>query len=127
MLTKSEQQIMDFLWDIGEPVTTSDIVKQSIDKTWKNSYIHLLINSLLKKEMIKVEGFVQTTKSYARTFVPAVTREEYAVKSITGNKKFAPESLPILFSALLEEDVDAETIDKIAEIVKKKQEEIKCK
>ena len=73
MLTKSEEEIMYLLWDLDEPLTSSEIVKKAVNKTWKKSYINLLINSLLKKDMIKVVGVKQMTKNYARTFVPTMT------------------------------------------------------
>ena len=68
MLTKSEEEIMYLLWDLDEPLTSSEIVKKAVNKTWKKSYINLLINSLLKKDMIKVVGVKQMTKNYAQYF-----------------------------------------------------------
>ena len=50
MLTKSEEEIMYLLWDLDEPLTSSEIVKKAVNKTWKKSYINLLINSLLKND-----------------------------------------------------------------------------
>ena len=83
MLTKSEEEIMYLLWDLDEPLTSSEIVKKAVNKTWKKSYINLLINSLLKKDMIKVVGVKQMTKNYARTFVPTMTKDAYAIKQIS--------------------------------------------
>ena len=85
-LTKSEREIMTLLWHVDKPLTASEIIDLSTEKTWKDSYIHLLINSLLEKEMIRDEGFAKTTKNYARTFVAAVSEEEYAVRKITVKK-----------------------------------------
>ena len=48
MLTKSEEEIMYLLWDLDEPLTSSEIVKKAVNKTWKKSYINLLINSLFQ-------------------------------------------------------------------------------
>ena len=56
-LTDSEKQVLDLLWDSNEPLTSTEIVKLCAGRTWKPSYIHIMINSLLKKEMIKVAGF----------------------------------------------------------------------
>ena len=89
MLTKSEEEIMYLLWDLDEPLTSSEIVKKAVNKTWKKSYINLLINSLLKKDMIKVVGVKQMTKNYARTFVPTMTKDAYAIKQISDRPNFA--------------------------------------
>ena len=55
-LTKSEHEIMNLLWHVDRPLTASEIIEQSTDKTWKDSYIHLLINSLLDKGMIRAKS-----------------------------------------------------------------------
>ena len=102
MLTKSEEEIMYLLWDLDEPLTSSEIVKKAVNKTWKKSYINLLINSLLKKDMIKVVGVKQMTKNYARTFVPTMTKDAYAIKQISDRPNFADSDIPTLFSELIE-------------------------
>ena len=60
LLTKSETEIMELLWQSDEPITSSQMIEMSDDRTWKKSYVHLLINSLLSKDMIEVSGFVKT-------------------------------------------------------------------
>ena len=63
-LTESENQVMDLLWDQEDDyLTSSEIVENCENRIWKPSYIHILINSLLKKEMIEVAGFKKTTKN----------------------------------------------------------------
>ena len=99
-LTKSEHEIMNLLWHVDRPLTASEIIEQSTDKTWKDSYIHLLINSLLDKGMIRAEGFAKTTKNYARTFVAAVSEEAYAVQQIAGRKPLSTLSVVSIVSAL---------------------------
>lgn len=88
MLTKSEEEIMEFMWDAGEPLTSSEIVSNSQDKTWKDSYVHLLLNSLMYKEVVRVAGFKRATKNYARSFEPTMTREEYVVRNLTTNHNY---------------------------------------
>lgn len=51
--TKKEQELMDVLWKAGRPLSSKEIVENSIDKTWKDSSIHILLNSLLDKGAIK--------------------------------------------------------------------------
>lgn len=106
-LTKSEREIMNLLWHVDKPLTASEIIEQSTDKTWKDSYIHLLINSLLDKEMIRAEGFAKTTKNYARTFIAAVSEEEYAVRQITGKKGLDADSIVSIVSTLIDQVEDS--------------------
>ena len=56
-ITNSEMQILEVLWDEGEALTSSEIVEVSDDRTWKSSSVHLLLNSLLKKNFVRVAGF----------------------------------------------------------------------
>ena len=122
MLTKSEEEIMYLLWDLDEPLTSSEIVKKAVNKTWKKSYINLLINSLLKKDMIKVVGVKQMTKNYARTFVP--TKDAYAIKQISDRPNFADSDIPTLFSELIERTESSDVFDELEALLKKRREEL---
>lgn len=123
MLTKSEEQIMCLLWEKGQPLTATEIINLSDEKTWKDSYVHLLINSLMKKELIEVSGFVKTTKNYARSFVPTVTREGYAIRQIKEQKGFCEDEIPALV-ALLADGAGLETLEKVRTVVEEKISEI---
>ena len=76
-LTRSEMEIMDVLWEAGEPLSRSDLLERSQEKSWKDSSIHILLNGMLQKNMIREAGFVKRGKTYGRTFLPTMTREEY--------------------------------------------------
>lgn len=77
VLTRSEMEIMDVLWNSGKPMSRSDILESSPDKSWKDSSVHILLNGLLRKRIIQEAGFVKRSKTYGRTFAPTVTREEF--------------------------------------------------
>ena len=51
-LTKSEREIMNVLWDTREALTSSEIIKYSVNKTWKDTSVHLLLKTLLDKNII---------------------------------------------------------------------------
>ena len=48
-LTKSEMEIMDVLWESGQPLSRSDLLERSEEKTWKDSSVHILLNGLLQR------------------------------------------------------------------------------
>lgn len=79
-LTNSEREIMQVLWKSEKPLTASGIIAASPNKEWKNSSVHLLIKSLLDKDLVEVAGFEKTTKNYARTFKPTMSYEDYSIK-----------------------------------------------
>ena len=113
MLTKSEEEIMNLLWDVGEPLASSEIVNKSVNRTWKKSYINLLINSLLSKQMIEVVGVKQMTKNYARTFKPTKLRYAYSVKRIFSQEGFNEDNIPDIFEEIIKNTNNPEILEKM--------------
>ena len=124
MLTKSELEIMELLWQEDEPLTSSQIIDMSVDRSWKRSYVHLLINSLLEKGMIEVVGFIKTTKNYARTFKAKVSKEEYSVGRYTSMQSFQQSDIPKMVSALIKKTDNPELIGQLEEMIEKKKAEL---
>jgi len=82
MLTKSEKVVMEILWSSERPMTSVELMEMTQDHSWESGYMHKMLRTLLKGEVINVCGMVQYGKQYARQFVPMITREEYAVKLV---------------------------------------------
>lgn len=127
-LTKSEMEIMEVLWDAGKALTTSEIIQRSKEKEkeWKDSSVHLLIKSLMNKDVIKVEGFKKTIKNYARTFIPVKNREEFLVGQII-DKKTTLAARKRIYSYLIEKESNLEMIEFIQKLLEERKEEIKVK
>ena len=115
-LTKSEMEIMDVLWAAGEPMSRADLLNQSDEKTWKDSSVHILLNSMLKKGLIREAGFVKRSKTYGRTFVPTMTREEYFAQAIYSHRH-KPQIVALVQALLRRADVTEEELAAIKEIV----------
>lgn len=124
MLTKSEEEIMNLLWEVNEPLTSSEIVAMSVNRTWRKSYINLLINSLLSKNMIKVTGVKQMTKNYARTFMPTMTKYAYSVKRIFSQKSFTENNIPDLFAEIIANTDNPEILEKLQHQLNLRKQEI---
>ena len=121
-LTKSELAVMEVLWDEGEALTSAEIIQKSKEKEWKDSSVHLLINSLLKKKVVTVAGFKKTTKNYARTFKPTMTKEKYFVRKVMGNTPVAEKKK--IYMQLLKEVDEIETLDTIKEEIYARKKEL---
>lgn len=128
-LTKNEQEIMDLLWSQDKALSRSEIIELSTERSWKKSSIHILLNSLLEKGAIKVEGFVKTGKNYGRTYSAAVTQQEYQImqfKKGANYLKSKSSAITGLVSALVQnEDIDSETLDKLEAILKERKSDRK--
>lgn len=115
-LTKSEMEIMDVLWESELPLSRSDLLARSEEKTWKDSSVHILLNGLLNKGAIREAGVVKRSKTYGRTFAPNLTREEYFATTIFSHRH-KPEIVGLFAALLKREDITPEKLDQIAELV----------
>ncbi|MCD7955788.1 MAG: BlaI/MecI/CopY family transcriptional regulator [Lachnospiraceae bacterium] len=113
---------MDLLWNTDRPLTATEIVNLTPERTWKKSYIHLLINSLIQKNLIKSETHVRTGRNFGRAFVAVDTREEFEIRQITGSSSFSQKSVTALVSVLLESVTDLSVLDELEDILQKKKE-----
>ena len=113
-LTKSEMQIMDVFWASDEPVSRSDLLDRSEEKTWKDSSVHILLNGLLAKDAIYEAGFVKRSKTYGRTFAASMTREQYFARTIFSHTH-KPEFVGLIRELLKRDDI---TLKEMAEIEK---------
>ena len=56
------------MWSTEKEMTASEIVKISQNKTWKSSSVHLLMASLLKKDLVEISGFKKNYKEFCKNF-----------------------------------------------------------
>lgn len=120
-LTKSEMEIMDVLWENGTALSRADFLTCSEEKSWKDSSVHILLNSLLSKGMIRETGVVKCGKTYARTFLPTMTREEYFAMTIYSHR-YKPELIALIQALLNQQNASQEQLTKIAAIVEKRKD-----
>lgn len=118
-LTKSEMEIMDVLWENKVPMSRSDLLASSQEKSWKDSSVHILLNGLLQKEAIREAGLVKRSKTYGRLFVPTMTREEYFANTIFSHR-YKPQ-IQGLFAALLNRpEITAQDLEAVAHLIQEK-------
>ena len=125
-LTKSELAVMEVLWDEGEALTSAEIIQKSKEKEWKDSSVHLLINSLLKKKVVTVAGFKKTTKNYARTFVPVEGKEQFLVGQVIDNKITSDDKKRI-YSYIIEKENNPEMIKYVEKLLEERKKELGVK
>lgn len=115
-LTRSEMEIMDVFWAAQEPLSRSDLLANSQDKTWKDSSVHILLNGMLQKGVIREAGFVKRSKTYGRTFVPTLSREEYFAAVVFSYRK-KPKIVGLIEALLSREDITSEEKNQIKAMV----------
>ena len=115
-LTKSELQIMDVLWAAERPMSRSDLLEQSEEKNWKDSSVHILLNGLLRKGAIREAGVVKRSKTYGRTFLPTMTREEYFATT-SFSHRYKPDMEGLIRALLERPEADEATLLKIRQLI----------
>ena len=117
-LTRSEMEIMDVLWAAECPLSRSDLLEQSTEKSWKDSSVHILLNGMLQKGIIREAGFVKRSKTYGRTFAPTLTREEYFALYVFSHRH-KPQIVKLVEALLRRDDITQEEMDQIRSLVNK--------
>jgi len=108
-LTKNELQFMTVLWDAGAPLTAAEVLKGSVDKTWRDASLHTILNKLLEKGAISEHGFVKDGKAISRTFVPALSCKDYYETVFAGH---TAKDIPTIVSALMNiADIDNDVLN----------------
>lgn len=102
-ITPSEYEVLEVMWSTGKELTASEIVEISKNKTWKSSSVHLLMASLLKKDLVEISGFKKTTKNFARTFKPSISKSDFIINEAL---EFFHNDLDKFYDVLIEKSSD---------------------
>ena len=129
-LTNSELEIMETMWKMNRPLSRSEIIELTPNRTWKKSSIHILINKMLEKEVIKVDGFVRTNKNYGRTYASLITKDDYIVSTFDKIKTsyFDSKSSAVtsIFAALIQDkDINDELLDELQQMIERRKQKKK--
>ncbi len=105
-LTKAEEEIMQYIWELG-PCTVSQVIELMPAPPPPHSSVSTIVRILEKK------GFL-THKAYGRTYEyrPLITKEEYSRKSIKEllNGYFEGSAQNLVSFLVEEEGVDKEEL-----------------
>ena len=119
VLTRSEMEIMDVMWESGVPMSRADLLARSEEKTWKDSSVHILLNGLLQKGAIQEAGLVKRIKTYGRVFTPTMTREEYFANTIFSHRH-KPEIVGLFAALLQRHEITQSDLEAIEALVQSK-------
>lgn len=120
--TKSELEVLNVLWQSHRPLSRNEILTLSTNKTWKDSSIHILLNSLLKKGALQEAGFVKSGKTWGRLYAAIISCEEYFATNVfvPGGKVIMPLISTMINSGSLTNDM----VEKIFEMIEKRKRQL---
>ncbi len=80
-LSPKEAELMEIFWSAGEPLGRQEVLDRAAaaHQSWKPNSIHILINQLLQKKYLEVNGFYLSSRKLGRNFQPTLTKQDYAL------------------------------------------------
>ena len=121
-MTKTEMRILETLWKSETPLCAGDILEQNPDI--KEITLRTALKNMLKKDLISVDGMIQRTKNYARTFRANVSSEEILyqnAKQITSLSSFT-----VICTLLREETFSREELEILKEVIEERSRKKEC-
>ena len=79
-LSPNEFKIMQLMWREDRPLSRPEIIELLPDRDWNPNSIHLILNNMIEKGVICVEGMTRCGRGYGRTYAATVSNLEYAVQ-----------------------------------------------
>ena len=76
-LTLREEELLNVLWEINEPLTTGEMAEKLEPDGWNTATLFKTVRTLSDKGYLKVTGLEKSVKAYSRKLIPALTKEEY--------------------------------------------------
>lgn len=115
-LTKSEEKLMQFLWEQGKPLSASEIQALWKDNAWTKSYTRDIIRALEEKGAIEFYNLERTGKNYGRRFRTVLTRGEYFSQLAMRNGVTVTKMFKVEAFAMVEKGNKQEMDDLIREL-----------
>ena len=115
-MTNTEIKILKTLWKNEKSMTAAEILKQNPDM--KEITVRKTLKSMLNDDLLKVDGMAPTTKNFARTFVPVITKEQFALNEIS--KVSEIDSFQFASTLLKEENLSDNQLCKLRSIIDKR-------
>lgn len=126
LLSDNELAVLQILWSAKAPLSRPEILERMPENEWNPNSIHLVLNNLIKKGLVKVVGVARCGQSYGRTYCAAKTKGEYTAEVALN---IIPD-LPVVevMSAMVKEtDIDEKTIDLLKQMLDERRRELKKK
>ena len=79
MLSENEYKILSLMWREGKPITRAEILKGTEGRNWNPSSIHLILNAMISKHVIKI---TDEKRTYGRTYEPVISYQEYLIETL---------------------------------------------
>ena len=81
-LTDKQFEVMDIFWESNIPMTITDIIDASGNRTWSTNSIYKIITQLEQKGLICVSHLSPTSTNNAKAYKCLVSYKEFMAKNM---------------------------------------------
>lgn len=121
-LSPNEFKIMQLLWQMDRPLSRPEIIEMVPERDWNPNSIHLILNNMIEKGVIRVDGMTRCGRGYGRTYAATMSNLEYGaavLREATPDLSDEERVLGIL-PLLLDEKNASDTLAKLKALLKAK-------
>lgn len=127
LLSETELDIMQLLWKEKNGLSRPEILSRLEGKDWNPNSIHQVLNNMMKKGVLRVDGMARCGKVYGRTYIPAMTQQEFLARrahEITPGLSSRERLLGIVAALTDQDGIDAETITELEQLLAARKKEL---
>ena len=119
-LSPNEFKIMQLLWKENRPLSRPEIIELTPERDWNPNSIHLILNNMIEKGVICVDGMTRCGRGYGRTYAVCVSNLEYALSILRDATPEMSDDRRLLgiVPLLMKDGVSDETKSALAELIK---------
>ena len=129
MISNNEYNVLLTIWKAGQALSAQEIVENMEDKTFKDRTIHSILNTMLEKGLIYVDGQRLSSRIYCRLFNTSLSFEQFQSQQIMDSpvyRKDKAQVLPGILSALVEDaDIGADTLDQLEALLEERKKRLR--
>lgn len=126
-LSSNEFCILNLLWTENRAMTRPEILEALPDKDWNPNSIHLILNNMIKKGVLQVEGVARCGRGYGRTYAPTLSQTEYAAAQAldaTPDMTVSDRLLGVVAALVDKKGIDEQTIAELEQMLEEKRKEL---
>lgn len=118
-LSPNEFKIMQLLWKQNRSLSRPEIIDLVPDREWNPNSIHLILNNMIEKGVIRVDGMTRCGRGYGRTYAATVSNLEYAVQLLKESTPdlTADERILGVLPILLQDNLSAQTLSSLKQLL----------
>ena len=125
--TLSELSILRLLWEEKTALSSAEMLERLPELNLFSTSIYTILDGMIDKGVLKVDGKIRRGKRFARTFVPSISQGEFAAMQVIKLTPNVPkfDRLVGVFTALVKHDgIDEETLSSLEEFLQQQRKEL---